>query len=44
MLKLENICFDKDNKSILKNVNYEIKDLSVIAITGPNGSRQINFG
>lgn len=38
MLKLENIYFTKDNKNILNNINYEIKDSSVIAITGPNGS------
>ena len=38
MLKLENICFHKDNKDILKNINYEINDSKLIVITGPNGS------
>ena len=38
MLKLENICFHKDNKDILKNLNYEINDSKLIVITGPNGS------
>ena len=38
MLKLENICFHKDNKNILKNINYEINDSKLIVITGPNGS------
>lgn len=41
MLKLKNIYFIKDNKNILNNINYEINDSSVIAITGPNGSREI---
>jgi len=38
MLKLSNICFNKDGKNILNNINYEINKSSVIAITGPNGS------
>ena len=38
MLKLEKIYFTKDNKNILNNINYEINDSSVTAITGPNGS------
>ena len=38
MLKLENICFYKDNKDILKNINYEINNSKLIVITGPNGS------
>ena len=38
MLKLENICFHKDNKDILKNINYEINASKLIVITGPNGS------
>ena len=38
MLKLENICFHKDNKDILKNLYYEINDSKLIVITGPNGS------
>jgi len=39
MLELKNICFTRDNKKILDNVNLTIdnKD-SFIAITGPNGS------
>lgn len=38
MLKLENVCFHKDNKDILKNINYEINNSKLIVITGPNGS------
>lgn len=38
MLKLENICFFKDNKDILKDINLEIDEGKFIAITGPNGS------
>ncbi len=38
MLKLENVCFFKDNKDILKNINLEIDEGKFIAITGPNGS------
>ena len=38
MLKLENICFHKENKNILNNINYEINNSKLIAITGPNGS------
>ena len=38
MLKLENICFYKDNKNILNNINYETNNSKLIAITGPNGS------
>ena len=38
MLRLENICFKRNEKQILKNVCLEINDDSFIAITGPNGS------
>lgn len=38
MLKLENICFFKDDKDILKNINLEVDEGKFIAITGPNGS------
>lgn len=38
MLRLENICFFKDNKEILKNINLEIDEGKFVAITGPNGS------
>lgn len=38
MLKLENICFFKDNKDILKNINLEVDEGKFFAITGPNGS------
>ncbi len=38
MLKLENICFHKENKNILNNINYETNNSKLIAITGPNGS------
>ena len=38
MLRLENVCFFKDNKDILKNINLEVPENKFIAITGPNGS------
>ena len=38
MLKLENICFERDNKKILDNINLNIDTDKFIAITGPNGS------
>ena len=44
MLELKNISFEKDNKKILDNINLSINTNKFVAITGPNGSRQINFG
>lgn len=38
MLRLENVCFFKDNKDILKDINLEVEEGNFIAITGPNGS------
>ncbi len=38
MLELKNICFERDNKKILDNINLKIEDDKFIAITGPNGS------
>jgi len=38
MLELKNICFTRDNKKILDNVNLKIDSDKFIAITGPNGS------
>ena len=38
MLELKNICFKRDGKQILDNVNLNIEDNTFIAITGPNGS------
>lgn len=38
MLRLENVCFFKDNKDILKDINLEVEEEKFIAITGPNGS------
>ena len=38
MLELKNICFTRDNKKILDNVNIEMGDNKFIVITGPNGS------
>ncbi len=35
---LENICFERDNKKILDNINLKIDIGKFIAITGPNGS------
>lgn len=38
MLELENICFERDNKKILDNINLKIDENKFIVITGPNGS------
>ena len=38
MLELKNICFERDNKKILDNINIKIGSNEFIAITGPNGS------
>ena len=38
MLELKDICFSRDNKNILKNINLKIDDNKMIVITGPNGS------
>ena len=38
MLELKNVCFTRDNKKILNNVNLKIDENKLIAITGPNGS------
>ena len=38
MVELKDICFRRDNKDILKNVNLNIESNKFIAITGPNGS------
>lgn len=38
MLELENICFERDNKKILDNINLKINENKFIVITGPNGS------
>lgn len=44
MLELRNICFTRDNKKILDNVNLKIDTDKFIVITGPNGSRKVYFG
>lgn len=38
MLELKNICFTRDNKKILDNINLKIDTDKFIVITGPNGS------
>ena len=38
MLELQNICFERDNKKILDNINLKMDTDKFIAITGPNGS------
>ena len=43
MLELRNINFRRDNKDILKDINLKVENEKFIAITGPNGSRKINF-
>ena len=38
ILELKDICFERDNKKILNNINLNIELGKFIAITGPNGS------
>ena len=38
MLDLKNICFTRDGKKILDNINLKLDDNKFIVITGPNGS------
>ena len=38
LLQLKDICFERDNKKILDNINLDIDLGKFIAITGPNGS------
>ena len=38
MLELKNICFERDNRKILDNINLTIDKDKFIVITGPNGS------
>ncbi len=38
LLELKNICFERDNKKILDNINLELEIGKFVAITGPNGS------
>lgn len=38
MLELKNICFERDNKKILNNINLKLDDNKFYVITGPNGS------
>ena len=38
MLELIDVCFEVENKKILKNINLKIDSDKFIAITGPNGS------
>ena len=38
MLELKNICFERDNKKILKDINLKLENDKFYVITGPNGS------
>ena len=38
MLELKNICFTRDNKKILRDVNLKLDNNKMVVITGPNGS------
>ena len=38
MIELRDVCFTRDNKKILNNVNLKLDSNKFIAITGPNGS------
>lgn len=41
MLEIQNICFTRDNKKILDNINLKVDTDKFVVITGPNGSRKI---
>ncbi len=38
MLELKNICFKRDGKQILNNINLELPSGKFVVVTGPNGS------
>lgn len=38
MIELKNICFKKDHKNILDNINLRLEDGKFYCLTGPNGS------
>ena len=38
MLELQHICFERDNKKILDDINLKLDENNFVAITGPNGS------
>ena len=38
LLELKNICFSRENKKILDNINLTLENNKFISITGPNGS------
>ena len=38
LLELKNICFERENRKILDNINLELDLGKFVAITGPNGS------
>lgn len=38
MIKIKNLCFNRGKKQILKNINFNAEEGSVISILGPNGS------
>ena len=38
MLELKNICFVREGRKILNNINLKIDEEKFIVITGPNGS------
>jgi ABC-type cobalamin/Fe3+-siderophores transport system ATPase subunit len=43
MLELKNICFERDNKNILDNINLVIDTNKLVVITGPNRIWKINI-
>ncbi len=38
MLEIQNLCFERDNKKILDNINLKLDTDKFVVITGPNGS------
>ncbi len=43
MLELKNICFERDNKKILDNINLVVDTNKLVVITGPNRIWKINI-
>lgn len=38
MLEIKNVCFTRENKKILDNINLKVNNDKFVVITGPNGS------
>ena len=41
MLEIQNLCFERDNKKILDNINLKLDTDKFVVITGPKWLRKI---